>query len=198
MNKTAQTLASPYSTNLPTGDLDDNRLVEQALLHPQAFSAIYDRYLRRVYRYFYTRMYNAADAEDLTAQVFLSALEHLRKYRPDESLAAWLFGIAHHKAADAYRKRIPEMPFEAVGAVASQEPSPLAQVIERESQAGLEQRLGRLKEEERELLRLRFAAQLGFAEIARVLGKKESAVKMALYRLLERLEGQLEEGTDER
>lgn len=49
-----------------------------------------------------------------------------------------------------------------------------------------------LPEEERELVRLRFAARLSFDEIAAVLGKKTSAVKMALYRLLGRMEKQLE------
>lgn len=48
------------------------------------------------------------------------------------------------------------------------------------------------QDSERELLGLRFAARLSFAEMAPLLKRKESAVKMSLYRLLERLERQLE------
>ena len=50
-----------------------------------------------------------------------------------------------------------------------------------------------LTEEEQELLRLRFVAGLGFAEMASLLGRNEDAIKKTLYRLLARLQSQLEE-----
>lgn len=50
-----------------------------------------------------------------------------------------------------------------------------------------------LPEEEQELLRLRFVAQMRFREIASLIGKNESAVKKSIYRLLARLQSQLEE-----
>ncbi len=57
---------------------------------------------------------------------------------------------------------------------------------------GLAELVAALQDGERELLGLRFAAGLSFAEMASLLKRKESAVKMSLYRLLERLERQLE------
>ena len=53
-----------------------------------------------------------------------------------------------------------------------------------------------LSDEEQELIRLRYAAELGFAEIARLLNRKEDAVKKSLYRLLDRLQNRLEEHND--
>jgi RNA polymerase sigma-70 factor (ECF subfamily) len=69
-------------------------------------------------------------------------------------------------------------------------------VLQNERWLHLQSALRGLTEEERELLRLRFAAGLSFAEIAELLGRKESAVKMALYRLLPRLESKMEEKYD--
>ena len=52
-------------------------LVKEAQRNPSAFGVVYDRYLTPVYRYLYSRVGNASEAEDLTAQTFLSALERL-------------------------------------------------------------------------------------------------------------------------
>jgi RNA polymerase sigma-70 factor (ECF subfamily) len=163
---------------------------------PAAFGAIYRAYLQPVYRYLYARVGNPGDAEDLTSQVFLAALEGLPRYKHQGYFAAWLFSIARRKAADFYRQgsRVealdPEM----------DPPSPqgdlLAQVVHQENLARLARLTAGLPEEERELLRLRFAACLSFAEIAVVLNRKTSAVKMSLYRLLERMENQLEARRD--
>jgi RNA polymerase sigma-70 factor (ECF subfamily) len=180
----------------PTLDGADDELAARARHEPEVFTRLYDRYLPSVYRYLYAKTGSPADAEDLTAQVFLAALEGLARYRPGESFRAWLFGIARRKAADEarlrYRRRAREASIEDAAALPSPLPLPLAQVMQAEQMRRLEQVIARLAEDEQELLRLRFAAGLGFSEMAAALGKKESAVKMALYRLLERLEREME------
>ena len=106
--------------------------------------------------------------------------------------AAWLLSIARRKTADHYRKRISQVSIERVGGVHSAEPNPLAQVVQADELCRLSELVVELEEDERELLRLRFAARLSFVEMAGLLKRKESAVKMALYRLLRRLQAQLE------
>ncbi len=71
-------------------------------------------------------------------------------------------------------------------------PDPLLQVIEIERVAQLKQRIRELTEVEQELLRLRYVAELGFGEMASVLNKNVDAVKKSLYRLLARLQSQME------
>lgn len=195
MQKTVQRLPALARVwdDQPTGEEED--LIERARQDPAAFAALYDRYLPHVYRYLYTRVSTPADAEDLTSQVFLTALEAMRTFRPG-SFRAWLFGIARRKAADYYRRRAPQVSLEQAAGLAFEQSSLLAQVIHNEALHRLCSSVNRLAEDERELLRLRFAARLSFAEIAQVLGKKESAVKMALYRLLDRLEAQMEANHD--
>jgi RNA polymerase sigma-70 factor (ECF subfamily) len=67
---------------------DDSLIVRAARSDPAAFAPLYRRYVTRVYRYIYSRVGNNADAEDLTAQVFLAALEGLQRYHEQGNFAA--------------------------------------------------------------------------------------------------------------
>lgn len=191
-----QALAPPLLCAEPAGAQSDDRLVERALQRPPEFAHLYERHLNPVYRYLVSRTGSRADAEDLTAQVFLAALESLGSYRPGTSFRAWLFGIARRKSADFFRKRRPAASLDLAAELPAADGSPLAQVIRSETLERLAGLVDRLNAFDQELLRLRYAGHLGFAEIARVMGKSESAVKMAHYRLLARLEAQMEEEHD--
>jgi RNA polymerase sigma-70 factor (ECF subfamily) len=189
MNRTA--LAQEDASRLTEGEEAD--LVSAAQQDPAAFAGLYRRYVTPVYRYLYSRAGSPADAEDLTEQVFLEALESLGRYRQTGPFAAWLFTIARRRAIDALRRRRPEAPLGEQVPDPQAPPDPLAQVIRGEESRRLQALLAGLDEADQELLRLRFAAGLGFGEMARVLRRSEAAVKMKLYRLLRRLESQLED-----
>lgn len=176
---------------------DDDALVEQARRSPaaarQVFVILYRRHVRSVYYYLYARTGCQADAEDLTEQVFSEALQGLVHYHPQGQFTAWLFTIARRRAVDHFRRSRPHLPLDQVVELADPHAGDLLDgVIHREDRARLAGLLDRLEESEKELLRLRFAGGLNFSEIADVFKKKESAVKMSYYRLLARLEDQLE------
>ena len=175
---------------------DEAALVEAARGDPAAFTSLYRRYVTPVYRYLCQRVGSPAEAEDLTSQVFLAALESLPGYRQGVPFRAWLFGIARRKLADYYRLRWPQVSLEQVGNLPAAHEPPLARLARNEQLRGLAELVAGLQDAEQELLGLRFAAGLSFAEMARLLKRKESAVKMSLYRLLERLERQLEAKDD--
>lgn len=163
-------------------------LVARAQRDPAEFVTLYDRYVQSVYRYHFSRVGNAPDAQDLTAQTFLAALEALPRYRHRGYFAAWLFRIARSQRGTFFRSRSRETDSEPAEAA----PAPgdaLAALVER---APLRALLRALDDDERELLNLRYAADLKFGEIADLLGRNEAAVKKALYRLLARLQAQLE------
>jgi RNA polymerase sigma-70 factor (ECF subfamily) len=162
---------------------DDPTLIEQARHDPEAFAALYRRHLTPVYRYLYSRLGSVHDAEDITTQVFIDALEGLsaNQYRAGGCFGAWLFTIARRRMMDFYRQR-PSMP---LGEIQSAEPGLLTALEKSDDLKRLTRLVARLDEDKQELLRLRFSAGLSFSEIALLEGKSEGAVKMALYRVLD-------------
>ena len=173
---------------------EDLRLAAEAKKDLRAFKAIYLKYVQPVYRYTLSHTGSREEAEDATAQTFLAAIESFGRYREDGRFGAWLFTIARRKAMDALRGRGKSSPLE--DDFPAPEKDPLREVEQRERLAGLAKMLGRLSADEQELLRLRFAAELGFAEIAGMLKLSEDAVKKRYYRLLAQLQERMEGNHD--
>ena len=168
-------------------------LVAAVQQNPSAFRTLYEQYARPVYRYLYVIVGNPADAEDLTSQVFLKALEDLGQFRNQGGFRAWLFAIARSRAMDSFRQRRRELPLDGIE-LPSPDPDPLAAVIHQQDVECMRKRISALPEAEQELLWLRFVAGLSFAEMGAVLKRREGSVKKALYRLLDRLGEQVEAG----
>lgn len=173
-------------------EASEEQIIEEVRSDPAVFGILYRKYLSPVYRYLYSKVGNKVDAEDLTSQVFLAAFEGLPGYRHQNLFASWLFSIARRKAADYYRACTEQISLDGEGRLPPVEGDALAQIIQDEELQSVVKLIANLPEDEHELLRLRFAARLSFDEIAHVVKRKPSAVKMSLYRLLERLEKQLE------
>jgi RNA polymerase sigma-70 factor (ECF subfamily) len=167
-------------------------LIAQAKEDPSMFGPLYQRFIQPIYRYLYSRVKNRQVAEDLAAQTFLSALQALPRYR-HQNFSAWLFSIARNKAMDHFRKSKREIDGEFPDNLVahSDVPKQVSQTLEIQQLSGLIQGL---RPYDQELIRLRYVADLTFAEMGVVLGKKEDAVKKALYRLLDQLENQMEVG----
>jgi len=170
----------------------ETALVAAARQDPAAFGKLYDHYVQPLYRYILSRTGSVPEAEDITAQTFLAALEALDRYRHQGYFSAWLFSIAHNKMVAYFRKQHRQVPLDSIDqlpAVADL----LQQVSAGERSAALQQIIRGLPANDRELLRLRYVAELSFAEMAAFLGRSEPATKKALYRLLGRLQSRLEE-----
>ncbi len=166
-------------------------LALEAKTDSAAFGRLYDLYVQAVYRYLYSRVGSVHEAEDLTSQTFIAAYEALPKYHERGLFAAWLFRIARSKMNDQFRKGKREVPLETAEECIEREDS-LGQVILDEDITRLRSVIRDLDGNDQELLRLRYVANLSFAEIADLLGKREDAVKKTLYRLLARLKDQME------
>ncbi len=169
---------------------EEAALVAAAQADPSAFDTLYRLYVTRVYRYLRAHAASDEDAADLTQQVFLRALDALPAYRSRGApFGAWLFRIARHAAIDARRRQRGAVPWEALPEAmhpaAGQDPEGV--VLQREALDRLRELLARLDPEKREMLALRFAAQLSAPEIAVVVGKSAAAVKKQLTRTLQSL-----------
>lgn len=166
-------------------------LAMEAKTDSVAFGRLYDHYVQPVYRYLYSRVESVHEAEDLTSQTFITAYEVLSKYRERGQFAAWLFQIARSKMNDYFRRNRHEVELEAAERIAEWEDA-LGQVIQDEELNRLRSLISELDLDEQELIRLRYIAELSFAEMAELLGKREEAVKKSLYRLQARLKDQME------
>jgi len=175
-------------------DDEDGFLLHEVQQNPEVFTILYRRYLPRVYRYLFFKTGNPDDAEELTSQVFLAALERMPHYQHRGQFSTWLFSIARNKAADFYRSQYARTRYKFLqfASVNDPEDDPLTRVIQGENLEKLNELLSLLTDDEIEILRLRLAAKLQFSEIAALLKRKPSSVKMAYYRLLTRLANGME------
>jgi RNA polymerase sigma-70 factor, ECF subfamily len=169
--------------------LDDARLAQQARADPEAFAELYRRHVTSVYRYHRAHTDNDKDAEDLTSQTFMAALEGIRSFRGTGPYIAWLMGIAMRLRARFFRKKgsRPEVPLDAALHLPSSS-LPTDKAAARRIQ--MEQILGALRnisEDRAEALILCFVSELSAAEAGLVLGKSENAVRMLISRGLQDL-----------
>jgi RNA polymerase sigma factor (sigma-70 family) len=144
--------------------------------------------VKRVYAYVAYRIGDGADAEDITSEAFERALRYRDSFDPRRGNAtSWLIGIARRCIADAALKR--ELPTHAV-------PEQLVESHEDRSHLKLEvaQALAALDERDRELVALRFGADLTARQIAELLDLKTNAVEVALHRVLARLRTSFDPG----
>ena len=93
-------------TNHITPETPDLELVRRAKAGElDAFEALTNRHEQRVYSLALRMLRHEQDAEDVTQQTFLSAVEHLAGFREEASFSTWLLRIASHAALKVIRKR---------------------------------------------------------------------------------------------
>jgi RNA polymerase sigma-70 factor, ECF subfamily len=163
---------------------DDLEMANAAARNVKAFAIIYRRHVPSVYRYLVARVGDVQDAQDLTAETFLAALRNIGRYRGQGTLIAWLLTIAHHAAADYYRRMRRDVPLDEAGDVPDPAGSADDVVCRHLDQAQVLQAIQRLGAERAEALVLRVVLALSVEETSLVMGKSEAAVKMLVHRAL--------------
>lgn len=158
-----------------------------------AFANLYRQYNQRIYRYVFSRVGDQVSAEELTSQTFLAALEGLASYRNNGKFSSWVFSIARNKIVDFYRsqKRMGISIDEQFIAVMVN-PQIMDRIEAKERAEILAGLIRKLPKDRKELLRLRFVVGLKYKEIAEITGRRTTAVKKAIYRLLDDLRQSLE------
>ncbi len=192
-----------------TNEHDDAALVRRAKEGDlQAFEALVSRHERRIYSLAWRILRHQQDAEDVTQQTFLSALENLAGFRQEASFATWLSRITTHAALKVIRKRdgrngasglavdeAPASESDSDGAEALPHPEFIAdwtqspeRLAERnETRRVVEEALGELDEKHRLVFLLRDVEGLSIRETAAALSVTEANVKVRLLRARLRL-----------
>ncbi len=172
--------------------LEEASLIKAARSDPTVFNQLYQAHVRPIYRYIFSKVGEVRQSEDLTAQVFLAALESLPRYRHDGHFSAWLFSIARHKVADYFRTQPSEVPIDTNEGNSAPKGDLLTTLIRSEETQRIAKLIQQLDEQDQELLRLRFVAELNFGEIARLVHTNLDATKKRYYRLITHIRQQLE------
>lgn len=160
----------------------------------QAIGELYRLHVDVIYRYIWSRVRDDSVAEDLTAQVFLKALEGLPTYQPSgKPFLAWLYRIAYARIVDHWRKqeRRVEVPLDE--ALPTREPQP-EDLLEYEADwVTAIDLLAQLTDDQQDVVILRFIGEMSLADVAETLGKTVGATKAVQYRALATLARLLEE-----
>jgi RNA polymerase sigma-70 factor (ECF subfamily) len=176
---------------------EESVLIARAQNDPLAFAALYDLYVDRVYNYIYQRTGNHADAEDLTARTFLKAFLHLEGYTfRGIPFSAWLYRIAHNAVANWHRDRHRHqvVSLDAIEEYSRDDARPDDSTQDGEEKKSLLEAIHRLPAERQQLLVLKFSEELKNADIARIMGRTEGAIKSLYHRTLLALREELHRG----
>ena len=178
-------------------ELNDDELVQLSQIDKNHFSELYHRHLRRVYLYSLSRIGDVADAEDITAQTFVAALENLNTYRAESSFAAWLLGIAKRKLTNYLRRDRRDLPLERVDELRSDASAPEELVEKRIQWETVAHHMTRLKPNYAEVLALRVFGGLSAAETGVTMNKSEGAINTLFYRAIRELRQQINQDSQE-
>ena len=162
--------------------------VERAKSDPAAFGELYDRYAGRIYRFVRARIRDDGLAEDITAEVFLSALRHIKSYQDQgRPFSCWLYRIAVNAVASHYRNQRSSVSLDDRLGLVSPLLDPLDEVVDRERLRTIWHAVDRLPVQQRAAMILKFSEDMTMEETGAVLGKSPAAAKLLIYRAMQRL-----------
>lgn len=175
------------------GSLAEKLLVARLKLKDaEAFGALYDMYVDRVYRFVYFKVGTPEEAQDLTSQTFLKIWQYALegKVKASESFQALLYTTARHNVIDYYRsaKRTDvSVAAEQAEQIVDERQNPSRAVDTALDRAHIERHLAGIKSEYQEVIVLHYLNDVSIKEIATVLGKKAGTVRVTLHRALKAL-----------
>ena len=158
--------------------------VEQARAgKPEAWDALFRRYQLPLYTYVYELARDEQTSLDVVQETFIAAVRHIGGLRENARFGSWLFGIAHQKCVQRWRKQAREEllrnEFADAGAEGDESPDDL--LIRREQEGLLMALLDQLPLPQRSVLMLRFMEGFSLEEIAGITGAPPGTVKSRMH-----------------
>jgi RNA polymerase sigma-70 factor (ECF subfamily) len=150
---------------------------------PAAWDTLFRRYQLPLYVYVFELVHDEQASLDLVQETFLAAVRHIGSLRDNEKFGSWLFGIAHQKCIQRWRKQNREeiLREEIADAPDEFEPRPDELLIRQEQEAEFMNRLNQLPLPQRAVLLLHFIENFSLEEIARITNTPLGTVKSRLF-----------------
>lgn len=171
-------------------------LTEKLLLYkvrvkkdPEAFAKLYDFYVAPIYRFVYLKLSNKEDAEDITSEVFIKTWNYLIKEEKEiGSLRKLLYTIARNKIIDVYRERATKMECPLDNVQHELYTDDFKKTIElNEEKNQLITVIKKMKHEYQEVIHLKYIEGLSATEIAAILDKNYTNVRVIIHRATKKL-----------
>ena len=150
---------------------------------PEAWDILFRRYQLPLYVYVFELVGEEATSLDVVQETFINAARHVGHLRDDQKFGSWLFGIAHQKCIQRWRKqsRQDALLEELAGAPPAFQDGPVDLLIRQEQEAEFMERLNRLPLPQRSVLLLHFIEEFSLDEIADITGTNLGTVKSRLH-----------------
>ncbi len=172
---------------------DDTPLVFRAIEKDQeAFGELYDRHVVRVYRHLYYMVGNATEAEDLTAMTFMRAWQAIPRYQVRGApFVSWLLRIAHNLGVSHLRSRKESSQLHDGIVDGKMRIDPESSYMQSADEELVREAIMYLREEQRQVIILRFIEDLDYKEVAEIIGKSVAAIRVIQHRALNSLRKQM-------
>jgi RNA polymerase sigma-70 factor (ECF subfamily) len=176
---------------------EERELVERAKGDPEAFEELYGRYYGRIFAFAYRRLRSRELAEDVTADVFMKALDALPRFTwQGVSVSAWFYRIANNRITDHFRRKGQSgtgmVGIDEVKTLVDERPLPEDRILAALRRAEVEEAIGLLSEQDQLVITLIFYEELSSSEVAAVMGISTNLVYVRLHRALKRMRRVLE------
>ncbi|PID29028.1 MAG: hypothetical protein CSB55_02875 [Candidatus Cloacimonadota bacterium] len=163
-------------------------LIKKARKNPEAFDCLYRKYYPKINAFVFHRVGSEDIRQEIVSNTFFKAMNKITLFRILEarrtSFSAWLYRIAVNEIAQYYRRNSSRSKMlENYKSISEQDGEKMDYPLFEKVKLLMDD----LKEEEKNLLTLRFFEKLSFAEIAEIMKKKENAVKVRTHRILKKL-----------
>ena len=176
-------------------ETEERRLIEAAQQDRACFGDVYERYFELVYGYVARRVRERPATEDLTSEVFRKALANIDRFKwTGAPFGAWLLRIASNVIADRTKRqakdgiRVDESSLTVGGLTqSSSRQTQQTDLEESERRSWVIRKVDELPDDQRRVVRMRFAEEKSINEIAAELGRSEGAIKQLQFRALQNL-----------
>jgi RNA polymerase sigma-70 factor, ECF subfamily len=159
---------------------DEESLVRRAQQHDErALTQLYEENFDKIYRYIVLKIGDRIEAEDMTQQVFLNAIKSISSFKwKGMRFSAWLYRIAHNQIVDHLRKKSKNRTLPLIDSLPIADDDDPREELERKVEIeGLSLATKKLTKAQQEVISLRFTGEMPVAEVARIMGKSEGAIK---------------------
>lgn len=168
----------------------DQKLVQDAQQNPESFALLYDKYFDQIFRYVYRRVSDKDTVEDLVSQTFFDAFAHIKSFEwRGFPFSSWLYKIAHNNVLKWYREqsKVQKVGLDDVAELVDHSADSKAEASLKEKQLEVQQVIGQLDWEEKEIIRLKFFEEVSNIEIAEIMGLSANHIGVKVYRTLKKV-----------